>query len=221
MATLGRKTYIMENKEIIKIGLKELAAYVERDAVDAYKFSIETSGNKREKYAQTFYPISLGEETGESFPNDTELSIYNVESDFRVINTIWIKKKNGVCKISLNINVCYSNWGLHESLGYFIDRYKAALTKTKLFEEVTSSKEEYGYYLECVSTVENDASIYRSYSKIESSLESTYRNTLILTQEKSVSSFSEGRLHWWVRYVAVPLVGSGTIAAVIAKYLLA
>lgn len=202
----------------IKIGEYALEAHYDENPRDGFRYSIDTNGNPREKQGQKFYPHFLKGLNGGSFPDSVDLNIYDAKRKFRHIDSIWVRKLDGKCSIKNSMSFYYSDWELPESISQFVDRYIAALREQRNIEKVTFSKDEYGYNIFCAVSVSGSENIYSSIESLEENQEFLYRKLLIKPDTKSSEKYGEGRLHWWIRYVIVPLIGSGTIAAVLAKY---
>jgi hypothetical protein len=202
-----------------KIGNKELEATHDKAAADGYLYSVEASGNPKERHMQQVFPRMMAGITGSTFPDSCELFIYDVRSGFGKICMIYVHKLRSICKTKLTVSFNFMNWDLPESLGSFVDRYITGLRDSFPISEITSSRSEYGYDVDLSILIGNNEDIYRSIMSMEGALESKYRKLLVPPSE-STTKYGESRLHWWIRYVIIPLACSGTIAAVIGKYLL-
>ncbi|NEZ02537.1 hypothetical protein G4Y73_00065 [Wenzhouxiangella sp. XN201] len=204
----------------IQIGESILEAYFSNEPIDGFPLTVETHSNHARKVGQKFYPRQLQGLRGEQFPEGVDLAIYEAKRGFRYVNAIWVKKLAGQCEISNSISLDFHSWDLPESLGSFIDRYVDALQSSELAIRVSSSKTEYGFDLISTIDVPGTSDIYSRLEQLESTQESLYRKELIPPTGGPIQKYGEERRHWWIRYVIVPLVGSGAVAAVLANYLL-
>lgn len=203
----------------IEIGQYELEANYDEIPRDGFRYTISTIGNSRDKQGQKFYPHHLKGMHSGSFPDSVDLIIYNAKAEFRHIDSIWVRKLDGKCSIMNSISLSYSDWELPDSLSNFVDRYVKALREEINIAEVTFSKDEYGYSIYCTVNISESGDIYSSIEKLEETQEFLYRKSLVKPDTKTSEKYGEERWHWWIRYVIVPLIGSGTIAAVLANYL--
>jgi hypothetical protein len=216
-AALGDSKIMQRIK--FKIGKEEVEAIHDEAAADGYVYTVEASGNPKEKRMQQVFPRMLSGVTGDTFPDNCDLYIYDARSGFGKICMIYVHKLQTLCRAQLVVSFNYMDWDLSEALGSFVDRYVAGIRHAYPASEVSTSKSEYGYDVSWSLPIQADEDIHRIIMSMEELLESKYRKLLIPPKENA-TQYGEGRLHWWIRYVVIPLACSGTIAAVIGKYLL-
>ncbi len=197
----------------IKIAQQELDAHYDEQCTYGYMYTVEASGNPSSKYMQKFFPGRLSGVNCSALQDKLDLCIYDLKTGFRHIESMWVRKREGKCHIQNSISFEYTNWDLPESLSSFIDRYASGLKESGQITEVRADKNEYGYYV--MSTVEltETDDICKKVDSLEELQESIYRKTIIKPQNIQVTKYGEERRHWWIRYVIVPLIGSGAIAA--------
>lgn len=206
--------------EIQLAGVK-LEAYYSEEPLDGYNYTIETNGGagQHKGSMQSFYARRLGGVSASDFPDHTELSIYEYKSGFKYISMVYIRKKRGVAELGYVMHIDFANWDLPESLAIFFDRFCKAIEANGLFSDIVREQTEYGYDL-CINVeLGPDDDIYGRMRGAEDVLDSLYRRELV-PDKASMHKYGEDRFHWWIRYVLVPLVCSGGIAAVLVKYLL-
>lgn len=203
----------------VEIGEHKLEAHYDESPRDGFRYSIDAIGNSHDKRGQKFYPHFMKGINGSSFPDSVDLHVYDVKRKFRHIDSIWVRKVDGRCSIMNSMSLYYPDWELPESISNFVDRYVKALRKQCDIAEVEFSKDEYGYNIFCTVNISESEDIYSGIEKLEEAQEFLYRKLLIKPDKKVSEKYGEGRLHWWIRYVIVPLIGSGTIAAILANYL--
>ena len=207
-------------RQTVQIGTNELEASVSENPIDGFRFTVEANGDPKLKIPQLFYPTQLTGVKAEQFPDSLDLHIYNVSSGFRFIDMVSVTKLEGNCFFKNWISFGFQNWDLGESLGSFIDRYADALRNSSLKVKVETYKDEYGYSMISTIPVAPEESIYDRMSKLEELQETTYRKQLLPSKTEESKKYGEERIHWWIRYVIVPLVCSGAAATVIGAYLL-
>lgn len=206
-------------RRIIQIGSKELECNFDENPDDGFHTWLDAVGDPAVKHAQKFYPANFQGISGEQFPDSVWFSIYNLKRGFRFIDSIVVKKLNGKCTLVNSMSIDFQFWDLEESLGSFIDRYADALRNSPLGVKVETEKTEYGYYLTSTIPVAPGDGIYSRLIKLEELQESTYRKQLVPVKSHASNRYGEERIHWWIRYVIVPLLGSSAVAAVLGAYL--
>lgn len=130
---------------------------------------------------------------------------------------VYVQKKSGKCQLKHVLDFNYFDWDMPESLGSFLDRYKEKIKEIPNFISVRKERSDYGYSIDFISSVDALEDIYYQIRNIEDSLESLYRENLTIPAHAETKKYGEDRIHWWIRYVIVPLIGSSTIAAALVK----
>lgn len=211
----------MNGKRKIQIGTHSIETWFDEDAGDGFKYYAELHGNPSLPCGEKFYITFFNNVGCDEIPDSTHLVISLTKSEFKRINFVILKKKMAVCELGITLRIDYLEWEMSESVGKFVYRFVDSIKKELGFD-ANPVKTEYGYFIECWSRKANVPDIFSWYSDMGHSLEKIYQrelvNPTVLATVKQ--KYGDGRLHWWIRYVVVPLIGSGTVAAVIAKYLL-
>ena len=205
-------------KRIVEINGNLLVAFYDEAPSDDCVYSIETTSNSGNKYGQHFFPRKLSGLSGDDFPSSTSLAIYDLKSGFKFLDMLYVRRCGEDTSLELLGSIDFHSWDLPESLGTFIDRYVAKLRESELVHSVSATREDYGYFIKCAAPVGSE-DLFSKFSELEGIMESTYRNYLLPAESNPPQAYGDGRLHWWIRYVIVPLVGSGAVAAVFARYL--
>lgn len=205
---------------VVKIGPYEVEGWESDDDL-AYRYVIDASGEPNSSWSQKFYATYLKRVSERDLPDALSLTIQNPNQDFKKLNFIEIRKKGNNTNFTFILCFDYVLWDMKESLPSFVDRFIDVLRKN-LGTEVKPVKTEYGYFVEVTFSLTGVDDVFTFYTKYEHEIDRLYRGSLIREGklEKSASSYGEDRFHWWIRYVIVPLACSGTVAAVLAKYLL-
>lgn len=213
----------VSDNSIVKLELvgEVLDAYFSEEPPDGYNYTIEVDGSStRSKGSrQSFYARKLSGLSASDFPDQTDLSIEGYRSGFKYISMAWVRKKQGVAKIQYAVHMDFANWDLPESLASFLDRFCKAIEDTGQVSDYERERSEYGYDLYITVDLKLEDDIYKRMCGIEDILESIYRRELVPATAKT-EKYGDDRFHWWIRYVLVPLVCSGGIAAILVKYLL-
>ena len=204
----------------VAIGKAHLEAIYDATPLDGYTHTIQVDSNLVGASDKKFYPRQLSGICGRDFPDRCELIFSSFKSGFRNIYYMRIHKLRGICNVSLTVSFDFSKWDLPESLGSFVDRFTAAVLKDSLFCGAVSSKCDYGFDIDCSVPINDFEDVFSKISEAEAKLESLYRKHLVPAADLTSVKYGEERMHWWIRYVFVPIICSSTIAAVIARYLL-
>lgn len=212
---------VVSEKRRISIGAHSIEAWYDEHSEDGFRYFAALNGNPSFPNEGKFYLTFLNSVSCDDMPDLTHLVISYSKSEFRKVNFVVIKKVGAVCELGITLALNYQEWEAAESVGKFVYRFLDSI-KNELGFDANPIKTEDGYFVECWSKKVNVSDIYSWYSNMEHSLEKVYQRELNNPPRlfPDTPKYGEGRLHWWVRYVFVPLIGSGTIAAIIAKYLL-
>lgn len=207
------------SRKLLTIGSEQLEAYYDPSPLDGYNYSIEVNLGKPRPGDTRYFPRKLADVAASEFPDSCDLNFESVPSSFRHIHFLNVRKKNGLCNISATVSLCFSNWDLPESLSSFVDRYSKSLIGTDFFTSISAQRSDYGFDLICTASADGSDDLFSDIEAIESKLESVYRNSLIPDQSAPTKTYGEERRHWWIRYVIVPILCSGSVAGVLAYYL--
>lgn len=204
----------------LKIGDCEVEAWYSSESGDGYEYSIDVSSCSEESLYRQFHLMCLRKVSPKELPGSCHIVFQSPKTEFKRVNFVEFKSNEGAYELEIILCIDYRDWEMKESVACFVDRFCDAIKKS-ITGDVTPVRTEYGYFIHCPFNVSEIKDIYEFYSEKESELERVYRNTLASDSTEVVShKYGEDRLHWWVRYVIVPLAGSGAIATVLAKYLL-
>lgn len=207
-------------KKKLRIGDCEVEAWHSSDPGDGYEYSIDVRSYSEESMYPQFHLMRLRRVRPKELPDSCHIIFQSPKSEFKRVNFVEFKSNKGVYELEIILCIDYRDWEMRESVASFVDRFCDAVRKS-ITDEVTPIRTEYGYFIHCPFNISETKDIYEFYSEKERELERVYRNSLAFNPTEVVSKkYGEDRLHWWVRYVIVPLAGSGAIATVLAKYLL-
>lgn len=210
---------VFERKKL-KIGDCEVEAWHSSDSSDGYEYLINIGPYSEESIYGQFNLMYLRRIIPKELPDSSHIVFQSPKSEFKRVNFVEFKSKKGVYKLEIILCIDYRDWEMKESVASFVDRFRNAVKKS-ITDAVIPVRTEYGYFIHCQFNISEAKDIYEFYSEKESELERMYRATLASNLSEVVSQkYGEDRLHWWVRYVIVPLAGSGAIATVLAKHLL-
>jgi hypothetical protein len=157
--------------------------------------------------------------TFDQFPDSLELSIYQPQLQFHPIDMIYVSKSS-IASIRIMMSFYFSTWEMPESLGSFVERYAKAISQRPEILDASSEKNDVGYGVYCEIQPGWSKDIYRCIQELENTVLSLYRQQIVPPTAQAKEKYGEERLHWWIRYVIVPVVCSGGIAAILVKYLL-
>lgn len=206
--------------KIIKIGNREVEAGYFPNKEFGYEYSVEIDTFDKIGFNKGFGLRSLRNVDCHNLPSSCYISFYETRSEFKKITRVEIITENNQCHLRILLGLYYQDWDMKESLPSFVDRYCDAVKKS-ITHNVTLEKTDLGFFILCRFDILEVKDIYLFYSEKEVELERLYRTTLVKdSNEITPHAYGSGKIHWWIRYVFVPLAGSGAIATVLAKYLL-
>lgn len=212
---------MVNEKRIIQIGAHSIEAWYNEHSEDGFRYFAELDGNPTWPNEGKFYVTFFNGVGCAAIPDSTHLVILYTGSQFRKVNFVIFKKAEFECELGITLALNYQDWEMAESVSKFVYRFADSI-RSELGFDVKPLKTEYGYFVECWSRKTNVTDIFSWYSDMEHSIERIYQRELVNPSVLSQAGqkYGEGRIHWWMRYVVVPLIGSGTIAAVIVKFFL-
>ena len=154
-------------------------------------------------------------------PNGLSLSIYRPKSSFRLLSSFELRKLDDESQISVNVDLAFADWHLPKNLRDFVDDYRSALLRglTNLVN-VTIDQDEVGYSLTCAVKVSPSGDFFAAYTSLAEEVLAAYRQALAELVRPSApiqpTSPTDGHgPRWWIRYVVVPILGSGAVAAAV------
>ncbi len=204
----------------LQIGDCEVEAWYSPESGNGYKYNIHVDPFSEDKVLQQFHLMRLHGVSPKELPDSCHIVFQSPKSEFKRVNFVEFKLNKGVCELEIILCIDYRDWEMKESVASFVDRFCDSVKKTAT-DAATAVKTEYGYFIHCKFNISEAKDIYEYYSEKENALERVYRATLASdTVDVAAKKYGEDILHWWIRYVIVPLAGSGAIATVLAKYLL-
>jgi len=207
------------SQKTFQIGVRDLEAYIHDPPINGVRYSIEASGNQRQKSQQQLHPVQFLDTTFDQLPDALSVSIYEVQTSFQPIDMVYVSKTTKYA-VSVLMSFSFSTWEMPESLGKFVERYVKGLHEAANIVEASCDKSEYGFDVFCEASPASSEKIYRIIQELEVTAASVYRETIIPPVATQKKTASEAHWQWWIRYVLVPIVCSGSVAAVLAKYLL-
>jgi hypothetical protein len=217
----GSKFEIINSKEL-RIGKRTLSYHHQNPPIDNTIYSIDASDNSRDSHTQKLHPFDFKEIKPSDLPNGITISLAISQAEFSYLCYFYINKANDQVEISVLVDLLFKEWHLQTNLAHFIELYKSTL-----FEVITNISDieieptDVGYFVIAKSKVLTSSAIYDAYIKLSKEVLFAYRKSLAnLTLDNSKkSSFNippdSSGLRWWLRYVLVPIIGSGTFVAVI------
>nr|WP_294841133.1 hypothetical protein [uncultured Methylotenera sp.] len=217
------KFEIINSKEI-RIGERVLSYHQHTPPLnDNTIYSIDASANSSDTHTQKLYPYDFNGIKPTDFPNGLSISLTISQSEFSNVCFFLVSKMNDQAEISIIVDLLFKEWHLPISLSHFTEIYKSAL-----FEVVTNISDveieltDVGYFVIAKTKVLTNSTIGSAYIKLSKEVLFAYRKSLasltnIDKPYKNLSSTPTDNigLRWWIRYVVVPIIGSGTFVAAI------
>lgn len=212
----------MTERTTLEIGAYPIEVWRYDPPLDNIVYSAELAADPRAPEQYRFFISYLKGVGCRDLPDNLSLRIACSHSPFRRINMVQLQKrqKRG-CMLKVVLDFDYQNWEMAESIGSFVSRYVETINQ-ELNTYAVSEKSENGYLIECTFSDANIPDILKWYSNCENALERIFQREIINPPDakNEKKSYGEEKYHWWLRYVLVPLVASGAIAAVLAGYIM-
>jgi hypothetical protein len=217
----------------VRIGSVDLKVHEYPAATaDEDRYVIEATADQHQKFAQHFPPHELRSTRPSDLPNGLYLSIERLEHGraiFRNLHFLTVKKYRDQTTLTLAIYFEHWDWHLPESVTTFAERYASALTAlpgggSLALAQTQDTGAAVTYSL--VAPVDQD--IYTSFQNAAQGCLKQFRTCIAEGYKTSSGSSARSKSpfkiessdstgpRWWVRFVLVPLLGSGAFAAFIA-----
>lgn len=186
-----------------------------------WRYLVNGDGHERAHSGHHLSPYNLRGLRPIDVPNGLSLSIYRPKSSFRLLNSFELRKLDDECQISVTVDLAFADWHLPKNLRDFVDDYRSSLSKvvTNLVN-VTADQDEVGYSLTCAVKVSPLEDFFAAYTNLAEEVLVAYRQALadLVRPNAPMQPISPTDGHgprWWIRYVVVPIIGSGAVAAVV------
>jgi hypothetical protein len=211
----------------VRIGDVELRAHYNADAGKGEdRYVVEATASPHKSYAQRFALHELRHLTPADLPNGFYMSVESVEYaklKFRDIHFLTLSKHDDKLRVRLTIALDHADWHLPVNLTNFAELYVDALSQS-----ITAEMDRGDYGVSIVGSViaPPDTNLFKTTSDlaetclrkyrecIASGYSSTIGKTKVAPSPGGASDVAGSK--WWMRYVVVPLLGSGAFAAAIA-----
>lgn len=191
-----------------------------------YRYLMDGTSDERDKICQHVFVHEFRNIFPTDLPNGFSLTIEQPRSDFRQINSVNIKKLDDLSKLVVTLYFSFSDWHLPLNLSHFAEAYCSSLRENVENETDTYVEpDNLGVYVCCGVSVSSTTSFFSAYRKAEAQILATYRTCLadvykpaasLKKDTKQVPSVDVSGAKWWVKYVIVPVLGSGSVAAIAA-----
>lgn len=193
-----------------------------------WKYAIEATSDERSRNGQHLFVHDFREVRPVDLPNGISIVIQSPKSEFRQVGFAEINKINDRSELIVTITFDYADWHHPLNLQHFAERYCDAWRQD--VAQATNchiDRSEIGLYINCSIQVSPEVDYLSAYQKIDAQVLAVYRKCLSEvstqnTQPKTdapstpVGERTDSGAKWWVRYVIVPVIGSGAVAALVA-----
>ncbi len=187
---------------------------------DGTTHTLEATTDSRNKYGQFLEVHELREISAAMLPVGFSIMIERPKSQFKDTTLAYFKNVRAGHQISQGIYFDYADWHLPINVMDFADLLKAELTEGQArLSKVHIDKADASLYMTCMLNIDTDDDLYARFKDLDASITRAYRRCIqsLATPHQQVEHKSDSSgLKWWVRYVVVPLAGSGAFAALIA-----
>lgn len=225
MATSSSFEVLSEDR--VRLGAQELRAFFTPGGdAGGDRWSVEVTADSNQPYAQYLAPHELRNVRPVDLPNGFSLSIERLERArlvFSNIHFLTARKQQDKLTLSLSVLFDYADWHLPVSLSVFAEEYATSLVSSAISASV--ERWDSGININCSTVLSPQADLFDELKQLSEHCLLRYRECLSIgyagakksksEQAPSVHSDSSGP-RWWVRYVLVPLAGSGAFAAAVA-----
>lgn len=186
-----------------------------------WRYLISGEGHERAQPGHHLSPHNLRGLRPSDVPNGLSLSIYRPKSYFRPLSSFELKKVDDESHISVSVDLSFADWHLPKNLRDFADDYRSVLLSgLSNLVSVTIDQDEVGYSLTCIVKVPPAEDFFAAYTNLAQEVSAAYRQALaeLVQPSATTQSTSPTDSHgprWWIRYVVVPVLGSGAVAAAV------
>lgn len=219
------RTFELIDNETFRVGERVVSChFVDPPVQGKYRYLAETTSDERDRICQHLSIHDFREIHPSDLPNGISINIQSPRSDFRQIHFAEIKKVNDQSELVIVLCFDYVDWHLPINLQHFAERYRdALLSHVDRALDCHIDHSEPGLILSCSISVPPDTDYLSAYGKAVSQILATYRTSLENIYKppspkgaKPIQADDSAGAKWWFRYVIVPVLGSGAVAAIAA-----
>lgn len=188
-------------------------------------YSIEGTSDERNGLAQRIFIHDFRDICPTDLPNGISVIIDRPKSTFKQLNFANLTKADDRTEIELVITFYFSDWHLPINLQNFAAKYcEAMLGSIENIIEADFFVEDVSVMVTCRVSIKPTTTFLVAYRNAADQILTTYRNCLESlyiptptsgSKSPKASDDSTGT-KWWFRYVIVPILGSGAVAAIAA-----
>lgn len=190
-----------------------------------YSYLADATSDERDDIVQHLFVHDFRHVRPSDLPNGISINIQRPKTEFRQVNFAEIKKVNDQSELIIVLCFDYADWHLPFNLQNFAKAYCDALLRhlDNAFQ-VNIDQTEVGLFISCSVAVSPETTYLSAYREADGQVLAIYRTCLEniykyphLTKEtKSPQADDTAGARWWFRYVIVPVLGSGAVAAIAA-----
>lgn len=219
-------TFELIDQTTYRVGGRELScSYCEPPFKGKYRYIADGTSDERDTIGEHLFIHDFRDTRPTDLPNGISITIFKPKSEFRQVDFAKIHKFSDRSELSVVLCFDYADWHLPVSLPHFLESYREALLQQ--VEHVTQTfieQSDVGFFLSCSVVVQPDEDFWSTYQQAVSQVLAIYRKCLAelygerhQTKPKMVTKNDENSgAKWWFRYVVVPVLGSGAVAAIAA-----
>lgn len=190
-----------------------------------YRYLADGTSDERNGICQQLFVHDFRDVRPVDLPNGISITLQRPRSEFCQVNFAEIKKSDDRSELVIILCFDYVDWHLPINLQNFSERYcDSLLRQVDGAIESHIDQADVGLFINCSIAVAPDVTYLAAYRKADSQILATYRKCLEDLYKKQPTTYetkprqiddSTGA-KWWFRYVIVPVVGSGAVAAIAA-----
>lgn len=215
------------DKSTFRVGDKVLSGHFCDPPLDGrYRYVTDGTSDERDRICQHLFVHDFRDVRPSDLPNGISINIQNPKSEFRQVNLVEIRKVEDQSELAIVLSFDYADWHLPLNLQYFAERYRdALLQQVDNARSCDVDQSDVGLFINCSIVVTPDINYLSAYRKADVQVLAAYRKCLAdiyrqqhSTKEETAPAQVEDSVgaKWWFRYVIVPVIGSGTVAAIAA-----
>jgi hypothetical protein len=215
----------MIGNESFRIGDRVVSCHFsDQPSNGKYRYYADVTSDERDKICQHLFVHDFRDVYPSDLPNGISINIQSPRSDFRQVSYAEITKVNDKSELTIVICFDFLDWHLPINLVSFAERYRdALLCRVDGALRCHIDQSEPGLFVVCSTSVTPDQNYLSSYRAVVRQALSTYRKCLEnIYQQPASEGVAPPQVtdtvgaRWWVRYVVVPILGSGAVAAIAA-----
>lgn len=212
-------TFEFTGPDSVRIGARTVRMSVQDIPMqDGTTHLVEATSDPRSKSEEKLCPADLAGVKAESIPRGFQVTIYQPEARATGLDVLAIDNIRHGLRMLIALRFYFSDWSRRVNLMDFAQTFRGLIEQElTACRDVRFEKDEYGVSLWISLSMKPGDDCYESYTETESAIANLHRRALAEADHRlqSTAAPSDAGFRWWLRYVIVPIVSGGTLAALV------